>query len=112
MALAGFGNNAFVRSLMCGRCGQHWPASGLMKPPNTGLGCGLLDARAQVTRNQRPALACIEKEDRFLGLDKIDNPILNTILPDCMFVKSTGPTLVVLRDQVEATVLGRAMRGR
>src|SRR5262245_7807032 len=92
----------------CG-CGEHRPACCFMQPADAGFRCCLLCARAQVPRHKRAALAGIEKDECLLRLDAVRKPILQLVLADRPLLKGTRAALIVLRDQIETSILRGAM---
>ena len=89
---------------------QHRAARRLVQPPDGGFRGRRVGARARMPADQRAGLAGVEQDDGPLGLDAVGEPVLQAVLADGALASAPGAALVVLRDEIEAAVLGRAVR--
>src|SRR5204863_2172461 len=103
-------NDALTSKLANGCGGEYRAAGGLMQSPHTSFCGSLFRPRAQMSGNQRAALARVKQDQRLLRLDAVGEPVLQPILADALVVQCIGAALVVLRDQIEAPALRLAMR--
>ena len=64
-----------------------------------------------MTRDKRAAFARVQQDDGFLRPDLVGEPILQAILANRITRERIRAALVVLRNEVEASVLGDAVSG-